>query len=261
MATTEIKINQMYFNVLPCASKDGDYWESVNLGKWEPETFEFMRKYIRPTINYTELGGWIGSTALGAYAYNPKKIYTIEADPANFQVLKHNISMNLAGDKITAYNACLTDKKNAGKIMMFGTANSEKPNSSSHRIDNGSRIPVLTHNALSFMKKNCELSKGGIYNIDIEGSEKYLYDVFAYLAKKDVKILLSLHAPYWINEKEQVVNKLMPEFAKYNIICPHNYTYINEKSLKDELMDNTPNKKEQGLYGRFFSIIMQSKVR
>lgn len=261
MPTTEIKINQMRFKVLECASKDGDYWATVNTGKWEPETFEFFRNYIRPDKNYTELGGWNGSTALGAYAYNPKKIYTIEADPSNYQVLKHNIAMNLAGDKITAFQACLTDKANAGKIMMFGTANDEKPNSSSHRLDNGTRIPVKTIDALPFLKKNCELSKGGIYNIDIESSEKYLAPVFAYLARKDAAILLSLHAPYWETGKEQIVNNLMKEFVKYQIICPFNYTEIKPSALKDKLLDNSPNQKEKGLFGQFFPIIMQSKGR
>lgn len=261
MPVTKVLINQMQFNVLECASKDGDYWAAVNDGKWERETFEFFRNYIRPDKNYTELGGWNGSTALGAYAYNPKKIYTIEADPANFQVLKHNIAMNLAGDKITALQACLTDKANAGKIMMFGTANDEKPNSSSHRLDNGSRIPVKTIDALPFMKKYCELSKGGVYNIDIESSEKYLAQTFAYLARKDAAILLSLHAPYWETGKEQIVNTLMKEFVKYQIICPFNYTEINPSALKDKLLDNSPNQKEKGLFGQFFPIIMQSKGR
>lgn len=261
MPITEVYINQMRFNVLPCASSFGDYWDAVNKGVWEPETFEFMENYIRPDKIYTELGGWIGSTALGAYAYNPKKVYTIEADPSNYQVLKHNIAMNLAGDKITALQACLTDKYNAGKIMMFGTANDEKPNSSSHRLDNGSRIPVKTIDALPFMKKNCELSKGGVYNIDIEGSEKYLSEVFSYLARKDAAILLSLHAPYWEKDKEQIVNNLMREFAKYKIICPFEYTEITQKTLKDKLMDNSVNEKEPTLRGQFFPIIMKSKGR
>ena len=261
MPTTEIKINQMYFKVLPCCSADGDYWDAVNSGKWESETWEFMKNYIRPDKIYTELGGWNGSTALGAYAYNPKKVYTIEGDPSNYQVLKHNVAMNLADDKIKAFQACLTDKQNAGKVMMFGTTNEEKPNSSSHRLDNGSRIPVITTDALKFLKKNCELSRGGVYNIDIEGSEKYLTQTFAYLAKRDATILLSLHTPYWEIGKEQIVNNLMKEFVKYTIICPFNYTEIAHTELKDKMMNNSPNQKEKELFGQFFPIIMQSKGR
>ena len=261
MSVTEVLINQMRFNVLECASSSGDFWDAVNMGKWEPEFFKFIENYVRPDKNFIDVGGWIGVSSLAAYAYNPKKIYTIEGDPSNHQVLKHNIAINLAGDKITALQACLTDKSNAGKIMMFGTANNEKPNSSSHRLDNGSRIPVKTIDALSFLKKNCELSKGGVYNVDIEGSEKYLAGVFSYLARKDAAILLSMHAPYWEQGKEQIVNNLMREFAKYQIICPFNYTEIKHSALKDKMMDNSPNQKEKGLYGQFFPIIMQSKGR
>ena len=56
MSVTKIKINQMYFEVLPCASRDGDYWESINNKTWEPETFEFMKNYINPNKDYIELG-------------------------------------------------------------------------------------------------------------------------------------------------------------------------------------------------------------
>ena len=261
MPVTKVLINQMKFNVLECASSSGDFWESVNLGKWEPEFFKFIENYVRPDKNFIDIGGWIGVSSLAAYAYNPKKVYIIEGDPSNFQIIKHNIAMNLAGDKITALQACLTDKANAGKIMMFGTANDEKPNSSSHRLDNGSRIPVKTIDALPFMKKHCELSKGGIYNIDIDSSEKYLAPVFAYLARKDAKILFSLHAPYWETGKEQFVNNLMKEFVKYQIICPFYYTEIKPCALKDKLLDNSPNQQEKGLFGQFFPIILHTRSK
>lgn len=244
---TETKINQMGFKVLPCISKDGDYWDTVNKGKWEPETFEFMRNYIRPDKIYTELGGWIGSTALMAYAYNAKKVYTIEADPSNYQVLKNNININLANDKITAFQACLTDKNSANKIMMFGTANEEKPNSSSHRLDNGSRIPVKTENALPFLKKNCELSKGGIYNVDIEGSEIMLKDVFKYLERKDAVILLSLHSPFWKDKVKSAIN-MYHSIENYTILCPFTYNEISKPELRQRLFDD-----------KFFSIIMESR--
>lgn len=259
--TTELRINQMYFKVLPCASSGGDIWKMIQEKSWDSETFEFFNNFIRPDKNLTDIGGWIGTTTLQAYAYNPRKIYTIEADPANFQTLKHNIAMNLAGDKITAFQACLTDKANSNKNMMFGKANNDRPNSSSHRLDSGSRVSVKTINALPFLKRNCELSKGGVYNIDIEGSEKYLSETFDYLSRRDAMILLSLHAPYWGEDKEKVTNNLMKEFVKYRIICPFSYGEIKYTELKDKLLDNSPNKKEKGLQGQFFPIIMQSKGR
>jgi FkbM family methyltransferase len=248
-AITDIKINQMRFNVLPCVSKDGDYWDTVNKGKWEPETFEFMKNYIQPDKNYIELGGWIGSTALAAYAFNPKKVYTIEADPANYQILKHNIALNLSGDKITAFQACLTDKANSGKVVMFGTANEEKPNSSSHRLDNGSRVKVLTTNALPFLKKNCDLKNTSAINIDIEGSERYLGDMFNYFKNKDVAILLSLHNPFW-QDNVKTANDMYSYIQKYTIIDPFTYNEISKSQIKEKLFEN-----------KFYSIILQGKGR
>lgn len=246
--TTEIRINQMYFKVLPCASKDGDLWKLINNKVWDPETFEFFRNFVRPDKSVIDIGGWIGTTTLQAYAYNPKQVYSIEADPANFQTLKHNIAMNYAGDKIKAFNACLTDKQNANKIIPFGTANEEKPNSSSHRIDNGSRVMVKTINALPFLKKNCNLRDVNCINADIEGSERYLTETFKYLSTKNIAILLSLHPPFWGKDKGMVVPELLKSFQGYKIICPFEYKEIN--NLKERMFDD-----------KFFPVILKSKER
>jgi len=249
--TTEIRINQMYFKTLPCASKDGDIWKMINNKTWDSETFEFFKNFVRPDKNVIDLGGWIGTTTLQAYAYNPKQVYSIEADPANFQTLKHNIAKNYAGDKIKAFNACLTDKKNSGKIIPFGTANEEKPNSSSHRIDNGSRVMVKTINSLPFLKKNCDLKNTNAINIDIEGSEKYLIETLKYLSGQNIAILLSLHPKWWNQDKPVVTNNLLESFKKYDIICPFSYEVIKLDLLKQRMLSD-----------EFFPIILkQTKGR
>lgn len=249
MATTELHINQMYFRVLPCASKDGDYWESVKNGNWEPETFEFMRRHIEPTKDYLELGGWIGSTAMMAYSLNPRKIYSVEADPANFQTLKHNIYNNCMQDKVHIFNACLVDHINAGKIIPFGTANDDKPNSSSHRLDNGSRIKVKTSNAFAFIKKNCDIKNINAINIDIESSEIYMGDLLRYFERRNAAILLSLHNPFW-KDKEKSARDIFNMIKGYTIINPFTYNEIKKSEIKDKLLEP-----------KFYSIILQGKGR
>lgn len=246
---TDVRINQMYFKVLPCKSRDGDYWDTVNKGKWEPETESFMRNYIQPDKSYLELGSWIGSTALMAYAYNPNQIYTIEADPANYNILKHNVYNNHLEDKVKMFNACLTDTGNAGKIVGFGTANKEKPNSSSHRLDNGSRIKVKTESAIQFLHKNTDIRNINTINIDIEGSEHYMGELFACFSQvKDIAILLSLHPPFWTKDKDKIIANMLESINKYTTLCPFKYTEI--KNLKERMFDD-----------KFFSIIMESKVK
>lgn len=246
---TDVRINQMYFKVLPCASKDGDYWDIVNKGKWEPETFDFMRNYIRPDKDYIEIGGWIGSTAMAAYAYNPRQVYTIEADPANYQTLKMNIYNNHLQDKIKMFNACLTDTENSGKIIPFGTADKEKPNSSSHRLDNGSRIMIKTTNALPFIKKNCDIKNINTMNIDIESSEIYMKDVFKYFEDKNIAILLSLHNPFW-QDKIKSANYIYSYIKGYTILDPFTYNEITKPQIKDKLLEN-----------KFYSIILEGRGR
>ena len=247
---TDVRINQMYFKVLPCKSRDGDYWDTVNKGKWESETFDFMRNYIRPDKDYFELGAWIGSTILGAYAFNPRKIYGIEADPANFQTLKYNVNKNYLQDKVQIFNTCVTDTGNAGKIVGFGTANKEKPNSSSHRLDNGSRVKVKTESILPFLHKNTDIRNINTINMDIEGSECYMGELFSFFQDKDVAILLSLHPPFWTKEKDKIIANLLDSIQKYTILCPFTYNEIKKPDMKDKILEN-----------KFFSIIMQGRSR
>lgn len=249
MPTTEVYINQMKFKVEACASSGGDYWESVNNKTWEPETFLFMKNYIRPDKGYLEFGAWIGSTILGAYAFNPSKIYGIEADVANFNILKHNIHNNHLEDKVKVFNACLTDKIHSNKIIPFGTADEERPTSSSHRIDNGSRILVKTINAFPFIKKNCDLKNINAINIDIESSEIYMKDVFKYFENKKVAILLSLHNPFW-QDKAKSASDIYNYIQKYTILDPFTYNEITKPQIKEKLLEN-----------RFYSIILEGRSR
>lgn len=257
MTPTTLHINQMYFRVLPCASAKGDIWKDIDAKTWEPETFEFMHNYIEPDKNYIELGSWIGTTAFQAYAYNPKRIYGVEADPANFQTLKHNIALNFAQDKIKPFNVCLTDKANAGKIVSFGTANIERPTPSSHRLDNGSRIKVITTDAWKFLKKNCDLENTNCMNIDIEGSEKYLCETL-YKLPGQKTILMSFHSPWWDN-KEKIAGDIKRAIKKYEVIDPYSYNLISKPMLYEMLINKSPCVKFPNLTGNFFPIILQKQ--
>jgi len=252
----DIRINQMYFQVLPCQSKDGDVWQMIQDKTWDSETFDFFKNYISPDKKFIDIGGWIGTTTLEAYAYNPKHIYSIEADPANYQTLKHNLSINYMFDKVSAFNACLTDKDNAKRITMFGTANKEKPNSSSHRIDNGNRIPVITVDDWKFLKRNCDLDNVNCINADIEGSERYLCETLYKLQGSKV-ILMSFHPPYWGDDKEQVTKDVMNSIERYTIIDPFNYQVISKNILQERLMDKSVCRKIPSLKGQFFPVILQ----
>lgn len=253
----ELRINQTYYKVLPCVSSSGDYWATVKDGSWESETKQFMANYIEPNKSYLELGSWIGSTIMMAYAYNPKRIYGVEADPANFQTLKHNMFNNHMQDKVHIFNTCLTDKKNSGKTILFGTENEERPNSSSHRIDNGSRVKVIATDAWKFLKNNCDLENINCINIDIESSEKYLCETLCKLPGKKT-IMMSFHSPWWDN-KEKIAGDIMQAIKKYEVIDPYTYNLVSKPMLHEMLINKSPCVKFPNLTGNFFPIILQKQ--
>ena len=133
MAVTELYLNQMLVKVLPCASASGDFWQTVKDGKWENETKQF---YIIISVLIKIIWNWelgMGVTCMMAYANNPRKIYGIEADVANYNIFKHNVYNNHLEDKIKMFNACLTDKANSGKIISL--ALQMKKNQIAHHTD------------------------------------------------------------------------------------------------------------------------------
>jgi hypothetical protein len=133
--TSKAVSNEMEFDVV--ANK---FWSWFNSGKygvgiWEPETREFYKEFVSPVKDIIDIGGWIGPTVLIAYSYNPKKIYVVEADTVNYQILKMNVMKNYLQDKVELYNICISDETN--NIVNFGYIDEKVKNTSTNAILTG----------------------------------------------------------------------------------------------------------------------------
>lgn len=200
--------NEMVFDV-----NRRSFWDRFNAGVWEPETHAFYKKYVNPAKEIIDIGGWIGPTMLIAYSYNPKKIHVVEADPANYQILKMNCRKNFLEDKVELHNLCISDK--TGEIRSFGYTDESNSDTSTKSLG-GQRVKVLTVSFLDFLKSR-DLSNVNIIKIDIEGAEILIAEGLDYISRfPGIHVLLSIHTPFWA-DKKVASNILMKQFHKFQV--------------------------------------------
>jgi FkbM family methyltransferase len=241
--------NEMKFNVIP-----NIFWGRFNNCLWEQETIRFYRNNVSPDKEVIDIGGWIGPTMLIAYSYNPQKIYVVEADPSNYQILKQNTFNNYLDDKVKLFNICISDKDD--EIVSFGYNDENIKNTSTKGIG-GTRVKVKTKTLENFLQ-TLDMSKINIIKIDTEGGEQYMENGLKYISKySGIKILFSIHTPFWTN-KTETANMLIKQFENYDV-----FTENEEKITENELMGRMLNEKPtvyNDKTGVFFTLILKTKI-
>ncbi len=207
LSTRRVICNDMAFDVEP-----SEFWYHFDSGKWEPETFAFYQKYATPEKDVIDIGGWIGPTMLLAYAFNARSVHVVEADPANFQILKKNCRRNYLEDRVHLYPLCLSDR--TGQIVTFGRS-SKKKGTSTKRIGHG-YTKVRTTSMLEFIQ-SMKLREASIVKMDIEGAEQDAADTLDYIAGfPGVVMLFSIHVHLWRNPG-QTSAMLLEKFKNYEV--------------------------------------------
>ena len=107
ISTNQVSKNSAHFTVY--SGKHYDFWKHVQNGKWEPETFTVLNKYLNRKHSYIDIGAWIGPTVLYGCQL-AKHCYAFEPDPVAFQELRSNVRLNKALiPRITLCNLALSN--------------------------------------------------------------------------------------------------------------------------------------------------------
>jgi len=251
-AKRHIKVvaNEMEFEVV---SNNYRLWNRFNSEKLEPETFAFYRKYVSPEKEVIDIGGFIGTTAIIAYSLNAKKISIIEADPANFQLLKRNCMINYLNDKVELFNICISE--NSGDIVGFGFMDVNNKDTSTKSI--GGDRKVITESLRDFLSKR-DLKNTNIIKIDIEGAEQLIDDGLDYISVfPGIVVLLSMHTVFW-DDKAKTTKRLIKVFRKFDVYSDKE-ELIQEEQLKKTMLAEDKTSTWEGKTGRFFTLILKTK--
>ena len=70
MKKTKVNILNRTFEVVTNEQQDHNgyeqFWNLVNSGSWEANTFQMLEKFVTPNVVYLDIGAWIGPTFLFA---------------------------------------------------------------------------------------------------------------------------------------------------------------------------------------------------
>ena len=194
----------------------GDYWNLVNAGRWEPETFDIMQKYLSKGYSYVDIGAWVGPTVLFG-AQLAKKCYAIEADPVAYAGLVKNLSLNPGITNVNLANVAISSATGFAEI---GTKITPGDGMSSllWSLDAWT-VPAFT--LKDFFEQN-KIHDCNFIKMDIEGGEFFVLKACReFFAEFQPTLYLSLHTP-WIIDKTGFFSIINDSLSVYrSIYDPH----------------------------------------
>lgn len=243
-----IFINNSTYKVLP-----DKFWISFNSGLWEPHLRKFYKNHVSSEKGVIDIGGFIGPSMFVACSHKPKRVTVAEADPDNFEILKHNCELNGLNKLVDLHMVCISNK--SGEKVHFGPMDARLPHRATFGIGGVGR-EVETVSLREFIK-GFDMKETNIIKIDIEGGERFLMDGLDYISEfPGVYVYLALHPPFW-PEKEKTADSLLDVIGKFDVFNemdhPLRLGELKEKMLSDEKTYHA------GKKGVFFDIILKTK--
>ena len=85
------------------------FWRRVTDGKWEPDSFDVLRRLLTPDSTFVDIGAWIGPLTLYG-AHLAGHCYAVEPDPRAWATLTANIALNSdLSDRIGVHSVAVAE--------------------------------------------------------------------------------------------------------------------------------------------------------
>jgi len=218
-----------------CDSDSWRYWRFIDSGKWEPHTLAIYDKLLGKKDEYLDIGAFIGPTALYASRLCAK-VYCLEPDPHNYELLLKNIRLNGARNIRTREVGLYHENK----TLSFGNPDGLGTSGSSLLFSDEKNSVSITCVTLADALKHWDLKKVKLAKIDIEGAEfDLLPRIGAEVTAAAENVYLSTHGPHFPKaERAAKMRLLEPFFARYSHIYDWNLKRIQPQDIaKEEYCD------------------------
>ena len=183
----EVHLGESPLRVLPY---DRKFWDSVDVGQWEPETLQLYESVISPGMQYCDIGAWIGPTVLYA-RHCGARVTCFEPDPLAYERLLGNLRLNGALDVRTfqiALGESDSTRTMGALVGSLGKSATSLLGASAQQKVNVTGLTWKTAQTL------LGLPVFQFIKIDIEGGEvELLPTMFDYLREFRPVVLLSTH--------------------------------------------------------------------
>ena len=190
--TETVTVGNCSFNVVPGAHKR--FWNRVNRGQWEPETFAIFDRHIGPDTLYVDIGAWIGSTVLYA-AQRADRAVAFEPDPVAFVELKRNLAANAGAawaQRLEIHESAIN--KDGKSFTLGGSSAGSSSMSSALFPDRESQWTVRAQRLPDVLSTYRKPGQPVFLKIDIEGGEYDLLPTLAeVMADPTTTIYISFH--------------------------------------------------------------------
>lgn len=210
----EIQINEVKFKVsnevdeiVHKFHKDIHFWEAVNKGTWEMETFEVLDQFLSQGAVMLDMGAWAGPISLYA-ASKGAFVHAIDPDATIFKVLQKNIQLNKnLQANIQTYPIAIT-AENKQVALNAKEAYGLSTSSILNRInDNVSSIEVSGISLETFIKQK-QISTVNFIKMDVEGAE---FDIL----------------PSW--------TKTLQDLERPTLLLAFHYNFLNESIYNNKI--------------------------
>ena len=231
-----ITINGIKYKCDPYHQK---FWDVVNKGEWESQTYKILDKHLDINSVYCDIGAWIGPTVIFA-AKKCKQVYCFEPDIIAYRFLLWNIALNKLKN-VLPNNIALSNEDGIVTISSLGSELGDSMTSLLGDINKES-ISILCmkwENWITTVKPD----KIDFMKIDIEGAEfEFIPSLENYLSKYKPVIYLSLHAPF-LDEKfrEEKLHIIVDTLKMYNHCYNESFEEVDINELTSKENQNNFN--------------------
>jgi FkbM family methyltransferase len=209
------------------------FWRKVSRGRWKPDTYEVLSKFLNRNSVYYDIGAWIGPTVIFA-ANRCKRVVCFEPDPVAFQYLLWNINLNELHN-VLPINAALADRNALMRMASFDKRLGDSMTSLLKTCSTEGATDVM---ALTWKEwiGICNGEPPDFLKIDIEGGEFALLPTLKeYLSAHKPIVYLSTHAPF-LTAKERIgqMAKIIEAMEGYDLCLREDLEPVAVSDLVDE---------------------------
>ena len=222
--STKYIVTKLPFSPTPLVVVDGvaarGWWEHVERGEWELETFKVFNQEIDSSTAYVGFGEWTGVTALYAARLASKAVF-LDVDPIAFSELKTNIALNwdilrMQG-RVVVQSKCIWE--HSGVLSVNRADGSSGSSVLPHGSESGTGVHIECQTLPDLCKTQGITTDRQLFlKIDTEGGESVILpSLLQWVDAAMVKptIFVSMHATADVTQKKKIASL----FNKYKFFA------------------------------------------